>query len=75
MGSFISRSYVTQYHDVDMLIGIGSAQKARIETQLTKFLITFNLNKKNRGEPGRLYYRILSMKLSKHFKSENDPLS
>ncbi len=76
MGSFITRSYITQYHDTDMLIAIGSAQKSRIENKFNQFLIKFNLMSKNKAKkPGKFFYRMLYLKLAKPFKEENDPLS
>ena len=76
MGSFIARSYVTQYHDVDMLIAIGSAQKPKIQNKFNKFLIKFNLINKNKAKkPGKFFYRMLYLKLAKPFKKENDPLA
>jgi hypothetical protein len=75
MGSFIARSYVTQYHDIDMLIAIGTAHKSRLEIMFNKFLMRFNLFAKRGKRPGKFFHRVLYLRLAKPFKKEQDSLA
>ena len=75
MGSFIVRSYVTQYNDVDMLIPIGTNQNSKLKIKLNKFLISLNSCERKGKQPGAFFNNISYKQFSKSFKNETDPLA
>ena len=72
MGSFIVRAYVTKYHDVDILIAIGTNHKPKAMVNLLRYVAKTKAVKRGGAKPGKFLNNLSYKAFDKKFKGQGD---